>query len=143
MSNEDCVFCKIVSKEEPASIVFEDNDFLAFLDFKPFAEGHTLVIPKRHYDDIYHIPNEELANLAVAVKKVATIVEQAFSAEGISIAQNNGKAAEQHIFHIHFHVIPRFAGKKLLSYEEAPKVSRQELDAVASKIRRHVLIERC
>jgi histidine triad (HIT) family protein len=135
MSAKDCVFCKIIKKEEPASIVYEDADFLAFLDFKPFAEGHTLVIPKKHYECIYDIPDKELANLSVAVKKVAIMVKQAVSADGISIAQNNGKAAEQHIFHIHVHVIPRFFGKKPLSYDEAPEVDRQQLDAVAKKIR--------
>jgi histidine triad (HIT) family protein len=134
MSAKDCVFCKIVRREEPAIIIYEDDKVLAFLDFKPFAEGHTLVIPKKHYECIYDISNKELANLSVAVKKVSTMVKQAVSADGISIAQNNGEAAEQHIFHIHFHIIPRFFGKKPLTYDKAPKVGKQDLDAVAKKI---------
>lgn len=121
-------------KEAPASIIYEDNNFLAFLDFKPFTEGHTLVIPKKHFETIYNIPNQELADLSTTVKKVAIKVKTALNSDGISIVQNNGRAAEQHIFHIHFHVIPRFEGKKPLSYDEAAKASRDELDAVAMKI---------
>lgn len=135
MPPETCDFCRIVRKEAPASIIYEDDEFLAFLDFKPFAEGHTLVIPKKHFDAIYDVPDRELAGLIAVVKKAAITVKQAFSADGISIVQNNGRAADQHIFHIHFHVIPRFLGKKLLTYEDAPKVNRQELDAAAKKIR--------
>lgn len=135
MFQENCEFCRIARKELPAIIVFEDHDFLTFLDFKPFTEAHTLVIPKKHFETIYDIPPKELANLSIIIKKVAVTVKQALSSDGISLTQNNGRAAERHIFHIHFHVIPRFAGKKPLKFEETSEVSRERLETIARKIR--------
>ena len=140
MSQESCEFCKIVRKQAPVSIVYEDNMFLAFLDFKPFTEGHPLVIPKKHYEAIYDITDRELAGLFMIVKKVAIMVKHAMSADGISVVQNNGRAADQHIFHIHVHVIPRYVGQKLPKPEEVPMTSRERLDAIAKLIKKQLVI---
>ncbi len=135
MPEDSCEFCKIVRKEAPASIVYEDKNVLAFLDFKPFTEGHTLVVTKKHYETIYEIPVKDLALLFSAVKKTAVAVRFALPADGISILQNNGKAANQHIFHIHVHVIPRHEGVEILKPEDATEIERTKLDAVAKRIR--------
>jgi len=103
---ESCVFCKIVQKEAPASIVYEDEKVLAFLTIQPINVGHTLVVPKKHYENIYEIPEKELLHLYKIVKKLAHAVQKAVNSEGIRIVQNNGKAAGQVIFHLHVHIMP-------------------------------------
>ena len=104
--SEDCIFCQIIRKEAPASIVYEDDRVVAFLSNRPVNEGHTLVVPKKHYENIYDIPEEEIAYLFKIVKRVAHAVRDAMAAEGIRVVQNNGWAAGQVIFHFHVHVIP-------------------------------------
>lgn len=101
-----CIFCKIVQKEAPASIVYEDEKVVAFLSIQPINVGHTLVVPKAHYENIHDIPDEEVSHLYKIVKKLAPAVKKAVEAEGIRIVQNNGEAAGQVIFHLHVHIIP-------------------------------------
>jgi histidine triad (HIT) family protein len=103
---ESCVFCKIAQKEAPTSTVYEDEKVIAFLSIQPINVGHTLVVPKKHYENIYEIPEEELAYLYKIVKKVAHAVKKAVDAEGIRIVQNNGEAAGQVVLHLHVHIIP-------------------------------------
>lgn len=104
--SESCTFCRIVRKEAPASVVYEDDHVTAFMSIQPVNVGHTLVVPKKHYENIYEIPEDEHAYLYKIVKKVAAAVRDAMSATGIRIVQNNGAAAGQVIFHFHVHVIP-------------------------------------
>jgi histidine triad (HIT) family protein len=104
--SEDCIFCKIIKKEAPASRVYEDEQVVAFMSNRPVNEGHALVVPKKHYENIYDIPEDEIAYLFRIVKRVAHAVRDAMAAEGIRVVQNNGCAAGQVIFHFHVHVIP-------------------------------------
>ena len=104
--SEDCVFCKIIAKKAPACIVYEDNSVVAFLSNRPVNEGHTLVVPKKHYENIYELPEDEIAYLFKIVKRLTVAVKDAVNAEGIRIVQNNGWAAGQVIFHFHVHIIP-------------------------------------
>jgi len=104
----DCLFCAIVAKKIPAHIVFETGDSLAFLDINPRNPGHTLVIPKKHYETITDMPQEEAGNLGEDLKVVVDMVKSGTKAHGISVVQNNGKAAGQVVPHVHFHVIPRY-----------------------------------
>jgi histidine triad (HIT) family protein len=137
MNVNSCVFCKIARKQAPASLVYEDEDVLAFLDKRPLNEGHTLVIPKEHYETIYETPEEQIAYLHKIVKRTALAVKKATKADGISIIQQNGKAAGQEVFHLHVHVIPRYEGQKLPRFGEIPETSREKLDQVASNIKKH------
>ncbi len=107
---ENCIFCKIISGEIPALKVYEGDHTLAFLDIKPNNPGHALVIPKDHFENIYTLPDETLARMALSVKKVALAVKEAVSADGINISMNNEESAGQEIFHAHIHVIPRKEG---------------------------------
>ena len=102
MSEKTCIFCKIVRKEAPSSILYEDAQVLAFMDIRPVSEGHVLIIPKQHYVDIFDIPEELLAQTHKVTKKISAAVKQATKADGISIVQQNGKAAGQDIFHFTF-----------------------------------------
>lgn len=101
-----CIFCKIINKQATSSIVYEDEQVIAFLSNRPVNVGHTLMAPKKHYENIYDIPAEEAAYLFKITKKIAHAVRDATSAEGIRIVQNNGESAGQVIFHLHVHIIP-------------------------------------
>jgi histidine triad (HIT) family protein len=101
-----CIFCKIIRKKAPASVIYEDEKVLAFLSNQPVNQGHSLVIPKNHYESIFDISDEEVAYLFKIVKRIAHSVRDATETEGIRIVQNNGEAAGQVIFHLHVHIIP-------------------------------------
>ena len=133
--DESCIFCKIVHKKAPSSIIYEDEAVMVFLDIRPLNMGHTLVIPKAHYVDIFDIPEKELSQMHKAAKLVSSAIKKATAADGISIIQQNGKAAGQDIFHIHVHVVPRFEGQKLPPFSELKEVERAKLDAMAKKIK--------
>jgi histidine triad (HIT) family protein len=136
--DESCIFCKIVHKQAPSSTVYEDETVMVFLDIRPLNIGHTLVIPKAHYIDIFDIPYKELAAIYNVAKKVSFAVKKATMADGISIIQQNGKAAGQDIFHFHVHVVPRFGGQKLPPFSELKEVERAKLDATAQKIKQQL-----
>jgi histidine triad (HIT) family protein len=107
---EDCIFCKIVKKEIPSTIIYEDDNFLAFLDVAPANKGHTLVIPKEHHEVYTDIPEDLLKNFSVIVKKVANVVHKNLEADGFNIVMNNYKVSGQVVPHAHFHIIPRYGG---------------------------------
>jgi histidine triad (HIT) family protein len=141
-SMSECIFCQIIRKEAPADIVYEDEQVLAFLSNRPVNEGHTLVVPKNHYENIYKISEEETAYLFKIVKRVAHAVRDAVSAEGIRVVQNNGEAAGQVVFHFHVHIIPlkprsRFGHDGAFRDPTNPR-STLELAMVAQKIRNHM-----
>jgi len=106
MSETACIFCQIIRKEAPASIVYEDEQVAAFMSNRPVNTGHALIVPKKHYADIYEIPEEEAAHLFKITKRIAQAVKEATETEAIRIVQNNGKDAGQVIFHLHVHIIP-------------------------------------
>lgn len=127
------IFAKIVRGEAPCFKVYEDAHTIAFMDIMPQAEGHTLVIPKEGAESIFDLSPDAAAALIKTTKKVATAVKEVLNAPGILIAQLNGAAAGQTVFHIHFHVIPRSSGLdlKLHARETA---NFEHLKALASKI---------
>ena len=138
MNDESCVFCRIARKQASASLVYEDQQVLAFLDICPLNEGHTLIIPKEHYANVFDISEELVAHVYKIAKRVALAVKEATRADGISIIQGNGKAADQKVFHLHVHVIPRFEGQKLTRFRELAEADRKKLDQVAANIKSHV-----
>ena len=107
--SQDCVFCKIIRGDVPATKVYEDADVLAFLDISPVVKGHTLVIPKSHHNPITDTPTAVLQQLIAVVQRVARAQVAGLQACGINVSQANGESAGQVVPHIHFHVIPRFA----------------------------------
>ncbi len=132
---EACVFCKIVAGEIPCVRVYEDADVLAFMDIGPVAKGHTLVIPKAHYDPITGIPVEALKLLIVVVQRVAKAQYAGLHADGINITQANGRTAGQVVPHLHFHVIPRFESDGLHSNWTARQYDTpEELQRYADRI---------
>jgi histidine triad (HIT) family protein len=108
----ETIFTKIVNKEIPASIIYEDENHLAFLDINPFEKGHTLVIPKKSYRNIFEMSEKEYLNLQKAIFKVANHLKEKLNCD-LNIIQNNGVLAGQEVDHIHFHLIPRKEKKNL------------------------------
>ena len=108
-----CVFCAIVAGDAPAIRIYEDADYLAILDIRPFTRGHTLVIPKRHTVDLTDTPPETLAALATIGQRIARAARATELADATNIGINDGRAAFQSVFHIHLHVLPRRNGDKL------------------------------
>jgi len=133
--NEDCIFCKIVSKKAGAVTVFEDEHSIAFLDIHPLNPGHTLVVPKKHFASMVEMPPEEVGKVFVSVSKVMRGVMKASKADGINIGQSNGRAASQEVFHMHVHVIPRYIHELPGGFPERKTASEEELDQIGRKIR--------
>ena len=133
-----CVFCRIVSGDERAVKVYDDELCLAIMDIAPVNRGHLLVIPKKHYETILEMPLKEVSHIFGVACMLAKAVKRAVGAEGINIVQNNGRAAWQHVFHVHIHVIPRWIGDKLDLYWPASLSSFELLEEVASSIRREL-----
>ncbi len=109
----NCIFCAIAAGEIPSKKVYEDDEVYAFLDINPASEGHTLVIPKAHSEGLLDTEDKVLSSLISKVKKIAEMQKAAYNADGFNILQNNGEASGQTVKHIHFHIIPRYTGKKL------------------------------
>lgn len=131
----DCLFCKIGGGQIPSDKIYEDADFLAFLDIKPVNQGHTLVIPKTHYKDIFELPEEVLAKMSVLIKKLAPAIKDAVGAEGINIAMNNESAAGQVVFHSHIHIIPRHSTDGFKHWVGQPYSSDSQKLDVLQKIK--------
>lgn len=120
----DCLFCKITNKQISSEfIVYEDSVAAAFLDIHPLTSGHTLVVPRRHYENIITCPERDAAALFLVVKKVTAILQKSLRPHGFTIGINHGRDAGQAIDHLHIHVIPRFpndGGKSIHSLVSAP-----------------------
>ena len=107
---DDCIFCKIVKGEAPSYKVYEDEFTYVLLDIYPVNEYHTLVIPKKHYVDMFDIPENELVSIMKTVKRIADLYKTKLGIDNIQIINNSGADAQQIVFHIHFHIIPRYPG---------------------------------
>ena len=106
----DCIFCKIVNKEIPNYIVYEDKTCLAFLDVHPHAQGHTVVIPKVHAKSYFDLPTEEILPLFLAIKETMTILKDKLGCAGFNVGWNDGEVAGQVVPHLHIHILPRYDG---------------------------------
>lgn len=108
MSHEDCIFCKIINGELPSAKVYEDEHVYAFLDLSQVTKGHTLVIPKTHTKNIYETPPEVAKELFARIPKIANAIKAVYKPLGMNLLNNNEAPAEQSVFHLHIHIIPRY-----------------------------------
>ncbi len=133
----DCFFCKIIKKEAPAEIIYEDDNTLAVLDIHPRASGHTMVLPKVHAENILDLPEDKIEGVFKAVKKVTELLEKALKPDGFIIGINHGKVSGQSIEHLHIHIIPRWIGDGGGSVHDVvnnpPKQSLKEIKIQISK----------
>jgi histidine triad (HIT) family protein len=104
----NCVFCQIVRGKSPAKIIFEDKEIMAIAAKKPVSRGHTVVIPKNHFQNIFDIDNETFIQFARVLKKLSGKLVKENKATGINILHASGKDAQQSVFHLHFHLVPRY-----------------------------------
>jgi len=127
----ESVFSKIIKREIPAHIVYEDEFVIAFLDITQATKGHTLVVPKVQYDTIFDMPEDLSGKVFEVATKLAKAIKKAFNATGLNVLSNNGVSASQSVFHFHLHLIPRFPGDDLTNMKmvnHASDVSRRDFE---------------
>jgi len=131
----DNIFAKILRGDMPSVKVWEDDDVLAFMDVFPQSEGHVLVVSKTSTArNILEIEPEALARLTAAVQRTARAVEKALKPEGLSLMQFNGDAGGQTVFHLHFHIVPRWADRPMKGHDHAPMADAEQLKVLAQRI---------
>ncbi len=133
----NCIFCKIVNKDIPSVTVYEDDIIIAFLDISQATKGHTLIIPKNHYENVFDIDKAVISHIHKHVPKIARAITKAFCANGINIVNNNGASAGQTVFHYHVHLIPRYDngdGFNLIYTNNMDKYSKEDLSYIAEDI---------
>jgi histidine triad (HIT) family protein len=138
MDASQCLFCGIVAGKIPAKKVYEDEHAFAFLDINPRNPGHTLVIPKKHYETLLDMPEKDAGKVFESVRKVAGMVMAGTKSQGLSIGQSNGQAAGQVVRHVLFHVIPRFMNEGQPGLEgiiPSKKIDDASMDRIAQTIK--------
>ena len=135
MKKDDCIFCKIAAGEIPSRKIYEDKDLIAIMDLSPTSKGHSLIIPKEHYTNIYDIDEEIAGKVMKTAKKLATKMTVALNCDGFNLLQNNGETAGQTMFHFHMHLIPRYedADNNMLKFTSV-SFSDEEMDAIRDQI---------
>lgn len=132
--SENCIFCKIIQGEIPCSRIYEDDSILSFLDINPWSPGHCLVIPKVHYQRLEECPQELIASMAGKLGTIAKAVITAVGARGYNVLNNNGSEAGQEVEHVHFHIIPRKSGDRIIRHTPQGKYPEGEINRLADKI---------
>jgi histidine triad (HIT) family protein len=135
VSDEACLFCRIVAGEVPATIVDEDDATISFMDISPANPGHALVIPRRHSADLLEIPDDDLAACARAAKRLAARQRDRLGADGVNLLNSCRPAAWQTVFHFHIHVIPRYDGDPLRLPWRPSAGDANEITATGEKLR--------
>lgn len=133
----DCIFCKILAGEIPCTKIYEDSSTLAFLDINPATEkgGHTLILPKKHYELITEIPEKELQALIQTIQKISKALLELYP--GLNLLQNNKRIAGQIVPHLHFHLIPRYEDDGIkISYWKTHKYGPEEDQKIANRIKK-------
>jgi histidine triad (HIT) family protein len=131
----DCVFCRIVAKQIPATVVHEDPDTLAFMDIGQVNPGHVLVALKAHAENVFALEDAQAAAVFRTVARVARGIRAAFAPQGLSVYQANGKPAGQTVFHFHIHLVPRHDGDGMALTWPVKNPPREKLEDYAAKIR--------
>lgn len=135
---ENCLFCSIVKGEIPSTKIYEDEHTLVFLDIAPFCEGHCLVIPKVHSQNILEIDPQQAHHLFKTIQHVAPAIMKATNSQGFHVLQNNFAAAGQTVFHTHWHIIPRAEEDKLTLWAQTPYQDQDVMFKIAKTIVSHL-----
>ena len=134
MVDEQCIFCKIVTGQIPSTKIYEDQAVFAFLDVNPVSDGHTLVVPKAHFEKLHDCPAELLTKTATPLGKIAKAVCDATNADGYNVLCNNGRSAGQLVGHLHFHIIPRRDNDGVFDKWPAYKYEQGKIEQIGRKI---------
>ncbi len=133
--NKDCIFCKILNNEIPCFKVFEDDLVIAFLDVNPVSNGHVLVVPKEHFVDIFDTPDEVLERVNIFCRDISVLCKEKLGATGVNVLNASGKDAQQSVFHLHFHVVPRFENDGLDLWFNCKLKNLKEVEAIYRKLK--------
>lgn len=135
---EDCIFCKIVNNEIPSNKIYEDDLVLAFLDINPMSKGHTLIIPKKHFKDVFEIEENYLERIILVAKKISKKMKDSIGADGVNFYHASGIHAEQSVFHFHLHVVPRRKDDAICfecAVMSKPGIPEEELKELVAKLK--------
>jgi histidine triad (HIT) family protein len=138
MIKDDCIFCKMVAGQVPVTKIYEDENVLAFLDIGPISDGHTLVIPKQHFEKLHDCPPQLLGQVSSHLGGIARAVAVAMNSDGYNVLCNNGRAAGQLVEHLHFHIIPRDSGDGVFDRWPAYKYQEGKIESIATRIRENL-----
>ena len=138
MSVDDCIFCKMVAGQIPVTKIYEDQAVLAFLDIGPISDGHTLVIPKQHFEKLHECPAELLGQVFSRLGKIAGAIAAAMNSKGYNLLCNNGRAAGQLVEHLHFHIIPRNTADGLFNRWPSYEYKAGIVEEIAARIRENL-----
>lgn len=133
-----CIFCKILNGDIPSNKVFENDNFIAILDAFPANEGHTLVIPKKHFENIFEIDEETLKEGYAIAKRIASSIKKSLNMENINILQNNGVLAGQTVNHFHIHVIPRLENDTVIMKSTPINIDSEKIKQIMLDIKNNI-----
>ncbi|HBF68394.1 MAG TPA: HIT family protein [Firmicutes bacterium] len=138
MENKNCIFCKIISKEIPSSIIYEDDDVIAFLDISQVTKGHTLVVSKKHFDNFLTVPKDVMHKVMDVAQRIGQAQVAMLGAKGVNILTNVNKEAGQSVYHFHVHVIPRYISNEgfQITMKENSKLDKLSLPSLANEIKK-------
>lgn len=135
---DNCIFCRIAAGDIPSSVIYEDEDFKVILDIAPATKGHAIILPKKHFADLFELDEDTAKKVLVVAKKVALAMKRELNCDGLNLLQNNGQAAGQSVFHIHFHLIPRYQGDNVKVPWTPDKYADGEAGELAGRIAKHI-----
>ena len=138
MTKDDCIFCKLANGVFPTNTVYEDEDFRVILDAAPAAKGHSLIIPKQHFDNVYDIDSEVASKVMPLAGRIARTMKKTFDCDGVNVLQNNEPAAGQTVFHFHVHVIPRYNDDNLGLLWRQNETNADEQARIASALAENI-----
>ncbi len=138
MTNTSCIFCKIIGNEISAEIIYQTDDFIAIVDIAPANFGHSLLIPKVHFENIHTLPANILEKMGPEIKKLSDAIKRAVNADGISVIINNGEASGQVIFHSHIHIVPRFLNDGFHWWPTKKYENSEKMEEIGEKIRKEI-----
>lgn len=130
ISQDNCIFCKIIAGEIPSHTLYEDEQFKVILDAGPATKGHALILPKNHYANLYELPEEMAADVMKLAKKMMIIMTEKLHCDGFNVVQNNGEVAGQTVFHFHMHLIPRYKNDGEILKYIAGEPGQKELEQI-------------
>ncbi len=133
----NCIFCEIVQGKKDGHFIYEDENYVAFLDKYPIDTGHSLVMPREHFEKITNMTAEKVGELFSKIPKIAKAVIEATKADAFSVAQNNGRAAKQIVPHVHIHIIPRYESRETI-WTRREIAKENELKILAERIRKSI-----
>lgn len=134
MKDDNCIFCKIANGKIPSRTIYEDEDFRVIMDLAPATKGHSLILPKEHYKNVYELADDTAAKVLPLAKKMAVLMTEKLGADGFNIVQNNNEVAGQTVFHFHVHLIPRYNDDNQSLVMKPQEMTDAQLDEIRDRI---------